>query len=67
MGEYMTREMEEYQKYLLNFGVVEKPKMPKFNCSAYTDIEYLSEIFALQNDFDKFDDEYLALKHLKGE
>ncbi len=67
MGEYMIKEIEEYQKYLLNFGVVEKPKMPKFDADAYTDNEYLSEIFALQKDFDKLDDEYVTLKHLKGE
>ena len=62
----MNREIEEYEKYLLNFGMFKKPQMPKFDVGAYTDNEYLSVIFDLMKDFDLFDDEYLTIKHLKG-
>ena len=63
----MGKEIEEYQNYLLNFGVVKKPTMPNFDVSAYTDNEYLSIIFDLLKDFNSFDDEYLTIKHLKGD
>ena len=63
----MRQEIEAYQKYLLNFGVVEKPKMPKFDESAYTDNEYLSLILSLMKDFDVLDSEYLTIEHLKGD
>ena len=63
----MGKEIEEYQNYLLNFGVVKKPTMPNFDVSAYTDNEYLLAVFDLQKDFDFVDDDYLVIKHLKGE
>lgn len=63
----MDKEIREYEKYLLNFGVVNKPQMPKFDLTAYTDNEYLSEIFEWQKLMDCFDDEYLTIMHLKGE
>ena len=62
----MNEEIIEYQKYLLNFGVVKKTIMPEFDVSAYTDSEYTSALFESLNAFD-FDDEYLTLMHLKGE
>ena len=63
----MDEEIMAYQEYLLNFGVVKKPQMPKFDVSAYTENEYLSLIFDLMKDFDLVDDEYLTIKHLKGD
>ena len=63
----MREEIEAYQKYLLNFGVVEKPKMPKFDVEAYTDNEYLSFVYDELKIYDKIDDEYLTIQHLKGE
>ena len=62
----MFEEISEYEKYLLNFGVVEKPELPEFDVSAYTNNEYLSEIFRLMGEFENIDDEYLTVKHLKG-
>ena len=62
----MNKEIEEYVKYLLNFGMVEKPIMPKFDVGAYTESEYLSVVFEWQKLFN-FDDENLTIKHLKGE
>ena len=63
----MSKEIEDYEKYLLNFGVVNKPIMPKFDLWAYTDNEYISAIFDLNEAFVFVDDEYLTIKHLKGD
>lgn len=63
----MNEEISEYEKYLLNFGMVNKPIMPNFDVLAYTDNEYLSAINQLMVDFEKIDDEYLTLQHLRGE
>ena len=62
----MNEEIEEYAKYLLNFGCVNKPLMPKFNVSAYTESEYLSVVFEWQKLFN-FDEENITVKYLKGE
>ncbi len=63
----MDEEIRAYEEYLLNFGVVERPKMPKFDLSAYTDNEYTSTVFELLKDFDGFDDEYLSVERFKGD
>ena len=63
----MWEEIQEYEKYLLNFGVVNKPIMPKFDVSAYTDNEYISIINELLKDFDLIDDEYLTVNRFKGD
>lgn len=63
----MDEEIIEYQKYLLNFGEVNKPKMPKFDLLAYTDNEYLSSIFDIIKDYEYIDDECLTLQYLKGD
>ena len=63
----MIREIEEYVKYLLDFGMVKRPKMPKFDVNAYTENEYISAVFDCQKVFDLIDDEHLTIKHLKGE
>ena len=62
----MDKEIEGYAKYLLNFGVVRKPQMPKFDVNAYTESEYLSVVFELEKLFN-FDEEYLIIRYLKGE
>lgn len=63
----MNEEIIAYEKYLLNFGVVNKPKMPKFDLLAYTDNEYTSAIFELLKDFDLIDDGYLTVERFKGD
>ena len=63
----MDEEIDEYEKYLLNFGMVVKPKMPKFDLTAYTESEYTLAIFDLLNDFDLIDDEYLSVERFKGD
>ncbi len=63
----MNEEIMEYEKYLLNFGEVKKPLMPKFDELAYTDYEYISAIEILMAEYDLIDDEYLTIQHLKGD
>ena len=63
----MNEEIKAYEEYLLNFGMVEKPQMPKFDLQAYTENEYTSAIFELLKDFDKIDDEYLIVERFKGD
>ena len=64
----MNQEIMEYEKYLLSFGLVEKPPMPNFDLLAYTDNEYQQAIFNIMHDFDVFDDESLFVQRfLKGD
>ena len=63
----MREEIGAYEKYLLNFTMVKKPIMPKFNTSAYTDNEYAKAIKDIMGDYGGIDDEYLTIQHLKGE
>ena len=63
----MDEEINEYIKYLFNFGEVEKPLMPKFNLMAYTDNEYLSAIEDVMQDYDFVDDESVTIRYLKGD
>ena len=63
----MFEEIEAYEKYLLNFGIVEKPVMPKFDVLAYTENEYRLTIFPLLTEYDKFDDLYLTVERFKGD
>ena len=63
----MYEEIREYEKYLLNFGVVKRPIMPKFDELAYTDNEYISALFESLSAFDYVDDEYLTIMHIKGD
>ena len=63
----MLQEILEYEHYLLNFNMVEKPKMPKFEVSAYTDSEYKNAIFQVVADYENIDDEYLTIDYLKGD
>ena len=63
----MQEEIEEYEKYLLDFVMVKKPTMPNFNVQAYTDIEYLEAIKEVMFDYNKINDDYLYIRYLKGE
>ena len=62
----MDNEINAYVEYLLNFNELALPKMPKFNLSAYTEIEYLNAIKTVMQDYENIDDEYLVIEHLKG-
>ena len=63
----MQQEVYHYIEYLAHFKEVNRPKMPKFDVDAYTDIEYQKTIFEINDDFDKFDDLAVYEKFLKGE
>ena len=63
----MSEEINEYLRYLLDFRMVEKPQMPKFNHLAYTDNEYVLAIEEIMQDFNLPEDESLSVKHLKGD
>lgn len=64
----MNEEIKEYETYLLNFGMVEKPIMPNFELSAYTDNEYQQAIFDIMNEFGFVDYECLSVaRFFKGD
>ncbi len=51
----------------MRFVELDKPIMPKFDLSAYTDNEYLLTINELNEDFDLILDEEVYSDYLKGE
>ena len=63
----MLKEIMEYEKYLLNFDMVKKPKMPKFDIAAYTENEYVNAIKNVVSDFENIEDEHLTIHYLKGD
>ena len=60
----MLEEIMAYEKYLLKFGVVEKPFMPNFDLFAYTDNEYLSAISDIMLNYDMVDDLGVTIDYL---
>ena len=62
----MFDEILEYMQHLMNFGELEKPKMPDFDVSAYTDSEYLSAIENVNRDYENVDDLDATINYLKG-
>lgn len=63
----MFDETREYIEYLKNFNILNKPKMPNFDLSAYTDNEYLKVVESLNLEYDLVDDLGATLTFLKGE
>ena len=62
----MLEEIKEYERYLLNFRIVNKPRMPNFDVFAYTDSKYISAISEIEKDFSCADDLLLTIAYLKG-
>lgn len=60
----MLEEIAAYEKYLLKFGVVERPFMPNFDLFAYTENEYLSAISDILLESDFIDDEGVTIDYL---
>lgn len=60
----MLEEIVAYEKYLLKFGVVERPFMPNFDLFAYTENEYLSAISDILLESDLIDDEGVTIDYL---
>ncbi len=67
MGEYMEEQVNAYIEFLAGFGVVQKPDMPKFDVSAYTENEYVRAINSIEQDFEFADSINLTEQYLKGE
>lgn len=63
----MEREINGYIEYLSTSKEVEKPTMPYFDISAYTDNEYTSSIYFVMKDYENVDDISVTLKYLRGE
>ena len=63
----MNDEVNAYVEYLLKFGELNRPQMPKIDYSAYSDSEYKNAIDEIVKDFEQIDDLGVTIKHLKGE
>lgn len=63
----MNNLVQAYIDFLIEFKPVEKPIMPKFNVSEYTDSEYQIAIEELMSDYQFVDDLDCSLRFLKGD
>ena len=63
----MNDEVSAYVEYLLKFGEITRPQMPKFDYSAYSDNEYKTAIHQVMKDFENVDDFTVTIEHLKGD
>lgn len=63
----MEEQVNAYIEYLHRFGIVQKPVMPKFDVSAYTENEYVRAINTIEKDFEFDDCVSLTEQYLKGE
>lgn len=63
----MDEQVRAYIDYISTLKQIEIPPMPKFDESAYNDIEYMNAILDIMADFDLVDDFNLTIKHLKGD
>lgn len=63
----MNEEVFAYIEYLSRLNEIKRPLMPRITISAYTDNEYVLAIKDIMRDFEKVDDYYLTLQHLKGD
>ena len=63
----MFDETKAYIEYLSKFRCINRPKMPKFDVSTYTDNEYRIAIHRIEKDFENVDDLYITERYLKGE
>ena len=63
----MIKESQAYIEFLSKFRFINRPKIPTFDISAYTDNEYRIAIHKIEEDFQYIDDLQLTLEYLKGE
>lgn len=63
----MNDEVNAYVEYLLKFGELTRPQMPKIDHSAYSDSEYKNAINDVMRDYENVDDFDITIKYLKGE
>ena len=59
--------VDAYIEFLLQMKGFEKPEMPKFDQSAYTENEYINLMKFIEEEYKYVDDLQLSLDFLKGE
>ena len=63
----MDEQVNAYIEFIGNMRQVNKPTMPKFDLSAYTENEYVKEVRSLEKEFENTDSVDLTIAFLKGE
>lgn len=63
----MVNLVEAYIEFLQNFHELERPLMPKFNISAYTESEYVGAVDELIREYEFVDDLSITEHFLKGD
>lgn len=63
----MNELVEAYIEFLQNFTELERPFMPKFNASAYTESEYLNAINDTMFKYEDINDLSVTEHFLKGD
>ena len=59
--------VEAYIEFLQNFQELERPLMPKFNVSAYTESEYVGAVEDVMREYEFIDDLSVTEHFLKGD
>ena len=62
----MNDEVLAYIEFLSHFKGIDKPTMPNFDVSAYTENEYLNAIENVVDDYSMIADFDITINHLKG-
>lgn len=63
----MIEFVNAYIEFLQNFAEVERPLMPKFDVSAYTESEYVTAINDVMREYEYIDDLGVTEHFLKGD
>ena len=63
----MINLVEAYIEFLQNSQGIDRPLMPKFNISAYTESEYVDAVNELLRDYELVDDLSITEHFLKGD
>ena len=62
----MNEEVEAYIVFLSRFKEVHRPVEPQYDCHLFLDKKYLDAVDEIMREYNAIDDEYLTIKHLKG-
>ena len=63
----MNEFVDAYIEFLQNFTELERPIMPKFDVSAYTESEYVTAISNTMREYENIDDLGVTEHFLKGD
>jgi len=63
----MNEFVDAYIEFLQNFRELERPIMPKFDVSAYTESEYVTAISNTMREYENIDDLGVTEHFLKGD